>query len=283
MGRAEEVIIEALREGPKTAKELRHECITKQGIVGSTYNRQLRKLIKLGEVKEAKYELIEKEKEADPEIIRDCIKIIRSDKPDKIRVARAKQLNRLCYWKRTAYAPDLLNFLKTSFNDKNEKVRKHLVLALANLLLYEQRRKPRDVHIIHRIIDDNIENLRKLTLKERNHEVRVAVLKFLGYTGDVRALDPIFEIIKSSSEEEYEKLKEWIQWVLFTPEYLLTKKLRRDVSKRIDKLFTDPNEKVRKRAKELHEYMLSPNGMQQTSKYNFLVFSLFSTSIPSVY
>lgn len=262
MRRAEEVITEALREGPKTAKELRHVCVTKQGIVGSTYNRQLRKLIKLGEVKEAKYELIEKEKEADPEIIRDCIRIIRSDAPDEIRVARAEQLNRLCYWRRTAYVSHLLNFLETSVNDQNETVRKHLVLALANMLLYEQRRRTRDHRIIKRIINKNIRNMAWLASKDTSIEVRAAVLKFLGYTGDVRALDPIFEIIKNCSEEEYERLKEWIHVVLFTKEYLLTEKLRREAANRLDQLLIDRDENVKKRAKDLHKFMVNPNGMQ---------------------
>jgi len=259
---AEKTIIEALKKGSKTAKELRYECVTKQGIAGSTYNRQLRKLVKLGEVKEAKYKLIEKEKEADPEIIRDCIQIIRSDDPDGIRVAKARHIERLCYLKRTVCAPQLLQFFEFSLDDKNDDVRKHLVLALANLLRYEQKREPRDSSIIHRIIEDNIENMKKLALKEKNHEVRVAVLKFLGYTGDIRALDPIFEIVKNFNEKEYEILKGWIQWVLFTPEYLLAKKLRRVVVKRLDRLLTDSDEDVRKRAKELHRFMLSPNGMQ---------------------
>jgi len=257
----DEIIKEVLIEAPKTPKELLHECL-ERGLKRPTYYKHLKKLIKIGEVKEAEYELIEKEKEADPEIIRDCIRIIRSDAPDDIRVARAEQLNRLCYWKRTAYAPDLLNFLKTSLNDRNEKIRKHLVLALANLLLYEQRRRPRDVHIIRRIIEDNIENMKELASKETNLEVRVAVLKFLGYTCDIRALDPIFEIIRNCNEKEYEGLKEWIQVVLFTPEYLLARKLRREVSNRLDQLLINPIEQVRKRASELHKFMLSPNGMQ---------------------
>ena len=257
----DEIIKGALKEAPKTPKELLRECL-KRGLERPTYYNHLKKLVKIGEVRQAKYELIEKEKEADPEIVRDCIQIVRSDKPDEIRVARARHIERLCHWKRTAFTPDLLCFLNTSFNDKNEKVRKHLVLAFANMLSYEQKRKLRDVRIIDRIVDENIDNVKKLALEDMNHEVRVAVLRFLGYTGDIRALDPIFEIIKNCFEEEYEKLKEWIHVVLFTQEYLLTKKLRREVAKRLDQLLMDPNEPVKKRAKELHEYMLSPNGMQ---------------------
>lgn len=262
MGRADEIIIEVLKKEPRTSKELIDECVCIRGLPYSTYKRRLDKLVLLGEVKEAKYELIEKEKEADPNVIRDCMQTIRSDKPDEIRVLRARHLERLCYRKRTAYGPELLHFLETSVNDENEGVRKHLVSALANLLRYEQKRKPRDAHIIHRIIDENLENMTELASKDTSHYVRVAVLKFLGYTGDIRALDSIFGIIKSSSEEEYEGMKEWVQWVLFTSEYLLARKLRREVANRLDSLLIDPDEDVRRRAKELHGYMVSPNGMQ---------------------
>lgn len=262
MRRADEIIIEVLKRGPRTSKELIDECVRARKLPYSTYKRRLGNLIKLREVEEAKYKLIKKEKEADPEIIRDCIKIIRSDAPDDIRVAKANYIERLCYWKRTAYAPDLLNFLKTSLNDKNDDVRKYLASALANLLRYEQRRKPRDAHITQRVIDENIENMTKLASEDTNHQVRVAVLKFLGYTGDVRALDPIFEIIKNCSEEEYERLKEWIHVVLFTKEYLLTEKLRREAAKRLGQLLIDRDEDVKKRAKDLHRFMVSPNGMQ---------------------
>ena len=258
--RTDEVIIEVLKEGSKTNKELRKECL-KRGAPPSSYNKKLRKLVERGEVKEAKFEYVD-DREADTYLLLDCISIIKSDKPDEKRVGRAKHLERLCYWKRTAYAPKLLDFFKNSINDENEVVREYLVLALANLLWYEQKRTPRSHDIIKRIIDENLENMTNLASSENNFKVRVAVLRFLGYTGDIRALDPIFEIIKNCTENEYERLKEWIQWVLFTAEYLLAKKFKREVPKRLDQLLNDPIEQVRIRATELHKFMLSPNGMQ---------------------
>ena len=97
MGRADEIIIEVLKRGPRTAKELIDECVRARKLPYSTYKRRLGNLIKLREVEEAKYKLIKKEKEADPEIIRDNIQIIRSDKPDEIRVAEAHHIERLCH------------------------------------------------------------------------------------------------------------------------------------------------------------------------------------------
>jgi len=257
---ADEIIISALKEGPKTPKELWQAC-SKLGLKKDRYRRHRIQLIKDKVIEEAKYKYVG-EREADSELIRDCMHIIQSDNPEAIRVARAQQIEQLCKWNRTVSVTKLLQFLKGSINDQNEQVRKHLVSALANILRYEQKRTPRDQRIIHRIVDENLENMRTLASEDNNFEVRVAVLKFLGYTGDIRALDPIFKIIKKCNQNEYGRLKEWIQWVLFTPEYLLAKKLNREVSKRLDQLLIDPDEQVKKRAEELHRFMLSPNGMQ---------------------
>ena len=160
------------------------------------------------------------------------------------------------------HAPGLLHFLGSSLEDGNKDVRKYLVSALANMLRYEQKRVHPDRRAIHQITKRNIENMARLTSVETNREVKAAVLEFLGFAGDIRAIDPIFERIRNSSRDEYQHLEEKIQEVLFTREHSLAEKFRLEILKQVDLLLLDPDEQVKKRVRGLQKYMLSPSGMQ---------------------
>ena len=75
-------------------------------------------------------------------------------------------------------------------------------------------------------------------------------------------LPPVSTFHWSSIEHPEVASQDQEVYLPFTPEYLLGKKLRREVSKRVSQLLIDPDEAVRQRAEELHKFMLSPDGMQ---------------------
>lgn len=247
---ADELIREVLRSGPKKPKDLYRECINR-GLKRATYYRQLRKMIKLGEIEDAKYELIIELEEADPQDVADHINVLKSSSSDEARIVRAKELVRLCR-RRASHIPGLLDFFETSLDDPCMEVRALLVSALYRLIETEREHRPLDKKILQRIIE-NIETVKKLVLRDPNIKLRKGAIDFLRVAGDIRGLDPIFQILQTCDEQTYTQIKNDLAAALFSNRSYLSKNHKREIWRRIDKLVADTNMKIRNRVEELLE------------------------------
>ena len=114
----DEIILNILKEGSKTKKELCDEAI-KRGVSRPTVYRHIKKLVRSGEVKETKYELVSKIEEANRQEVDDCLKTLIEEDNEHVIFSRLDQLTKLSYRKRAAHFSNVILNL-ASFLDKPE-------------------------------------------------------------------------------------------------------------------------------------------------------------------
>ena len=114
----DEIILNILKEGGKTPIELRDEAI-KRGVSRPTFYRHIKKLVRSGEVKETKYELVSKIEEANRQEVDDCLKTLIEEDNEHVIFSRLDQLTKLSYRKRAAHFSNVILNL-ASFLDKPE-------------------------------------------------------------------------------------------------------------------------------------------------------------------
>jgi len=248
------IIKEILARGEKTAVQLRKEVVDSQRICSTaTFYKHLKKLVKNGEIKKSGYRLVKMEKEVDPKEISECIrKLKETDHKDLLRI-RSEDLRRLCDGKRVAHRPNVLSFLESSLRDpkfKDPEVLFNLIGSIRRILAYERKRDTPKRGIINRI-NENIEQMKQIMKKQRDHPVLGEILYFLGETGEEKAVRIIFDLVVELSDKEFENTKDTIARSLFSPECTLYRKHSKLINSKIDEMITNRIPSINKRGKEL--------------------------------
>ena len=108
---ADEIILQALREKPRSPKGLLKRC-KELGVEERTYYRQLKKLKRLQRIKEAKYEIIELIEEADSKVVNNHLQILKKENDLAVILSRLERLSKLSQSKRIVTLPNVLGYLE---------------------------------------------------------------------------------------------------------------------------------------------------------------------------
>ena len=206
-GDPDRIIKEVLRQGPKTPKELSSACLDNE-ISKSSYYRCLRKLIKKEEIKEAKYELIEKVMEADREEVDRCITAISKaliNGNKNVLSSRIDELRLLSERNRIAHFPRVLMQIKECLESSllvyDFETFKKLVVTLSNILGFEQYHKPKGWDRITERIQNEISPEVISVIMEHPEFPDSSAISFLGEVGTKEAVIAIFDKIRSKPSE----------------------------------------------------------------------------------
>lgn len=250
---ADEVIKEVLKEGPKKTKELYNECVDKKGLSKDTYYRHLKKLISLGEVKDAKYKLIEKEREANPKEVIECMKRLKETRDKDLLKIISSDFVRLCDSKRVSHIPNVLSFLESSLEDpkfKPTKVLKNYIKSLYSILYYEKRRRSPKEDIIKRIVE-NLGKIRAILEESTDPEIIEESLYFLSETEKEEAVNIILDLAMRLPEDVYHNIKTSIERSLFSPGWPIYEAHHKAINEKIYDMINNTDLSIKGRGKQL--------------------------------
>jgi hypothetical protein len=210
---ADETIKDILKKGPKTPEEFRSECL-KKGLTKQTYYRHLKKLVNQGEIQDARYKLVERVLDADPEEVRRCVKMILKEIDNgnrNVLLGRITELEQLSHGKRTAHLPNLISCLekclKSQIVTSDNEILEKTVQTLGNILRFEHNhRNIESKRIIQRVLDSTLKEV--VSLIKKQDFPPSFIIGFLGITGRTKAVDILFEKIRGNPSKAMEKLND---------------------------------------------------------------------------
>ncbi len=249
----DEIIFEALKDNPKTPKELLRFC-TDRGLPFKTYYRHRKRLIKNGKIKDAKYVLIQEEEAKRSEVTEVMRRLDETEDKDLLAII-SEDLIRLCDKKRTATIPNLLNFLESALLEpkfSDPIVLHNIINALHLILGYERRRHKLDKTIIQQLTA-NISNIRKILGKYRDKDVLGQSLLFLSLTESKEAIEIIFNLVRTLSEEEYSDVATGVEISLFGVDSTLYEKHHEIINDRLLELIASGDPILKRRGLKLHK------------------------------
>ena len=190
------IILDILKEGTKTPTELRKEAI-QRGVSRSTFYKHMKKLVKTGEVKEAKYQLIPKLVEADRQEVDDCLTILVNENNEHIILSRLETLTKLSYNKRIAHFPNVIQKIASLLEENivlnKEEILNQFFECVNAILFFEQYYQGIDwKEICDRLVSATIEKAGMLLLENPNDHI----ISYLGRTNQKYAVDVIINMMK---------------------------------------------------------------------------------------
>lgn len=197
----DEIILNILKEGSKSLAELRDEAL-RRGLSRSTFYKHIKKLVHLGEVKEAKYEMIPKIEEANREEVDNCLLTLIEEDNEHIIFSRLTQLTKLSYSKRIAHFPNVIQNV-AGLLDKvevvdNERNLKQIFECLRAILFFEQLHQAKKwKKIMERLVTATIEKATSLLLRCPN----TRIIEYLGMTRREYAVEVIFTMMQQHNIE----------------------------------------------------------------------------------
>jgi hypothetical protein len=253
-GNAVEAIREALSTGPKTPEELK-EVVTKRGIARSTYQYNLRQMIKRGEIAETKYS-------SKGERVSDAIAeelLNRTAETDAQRIELSKDLEFLSRKPGIAMKGQFLSKIEECLHSQLSEVRKFSLLALnTTLWILQDDGYEEDKTARQRIRERFYELIANLAKSDTDLSVRADAIKTLAELGDFRAIAIILEIVNSASEQEYQVLKDPIRYAIVwkymdnrRPKNYLTREYHHKILIALSDLASKGNQRASELATEL--------------------------------
>jgi uncharacterized protein (DUF2164 family) len=226
----EEIIIEVLRGGAKSPKELREttQQVMKNNKINhsdSNYFYHLAKLEKQGKIERIykAYKLAKIDENADPVEVNKIINYLNTENDTDILQLYSESFSRLLETKRGANNPQVLPFMgkySRTLNSRHQNLEK-LCQGAYVLLAYEKRkRKTEDKKMVAKI-SQYAETVERLVGESSDNEFIGEVLYFLAEIGDRKAVDIVFSLIQTLPKDRYSCLKEHIADRLFTSNWTL--------------------------------------------------------------
>lgn len=247
----DKIIIDILKEGAKTPVELRDEAI-KRGVSRSTFYKHMEKLVKSGEVKKARYELIPQLVEADRQEVDDCLETLIDENNKHIILSRLEKLTRLGYNKRIAHFPHVIqkivSLLEQDLVINNKAILSQFFECLNAILFFEQ--KCQVIHwkkICNRLVNATIEKAGILLLDSPNDRI----ISYLGRTNRKYSVEVIFQMMKKHPIEAYRGEFSSISSA-FRRDGLYNK-YRKLIDERLDDFLRSKDERLIKLAKSLRK------------------------------
>ena len=250
----DEIIVNILKEGAKTSVELRDEAM-KRGLSKSTFYKHIEKLVRSGEVKETKYEIVARIEEANREEVDECLKTLIEDDNEHVIYSRLKQLTKLSYGKRLAQFPNVIQKI-TGLLDKSvvvdiEQNLNQLFECLTAILFFEQNNKGMCwEEICERLVNSTLEKAGGLLLRRSNSRI----IEYLGRTDRKYAVDIIFTIMQQHNIEADKNEFSSISMALGKDR--LSKEYKKIIQEKLDNFLRSGDERLIKLASTLRERII---------------------------
>jgi hypothetical protein len=214
----------------------------------------LNKLKKQGIVKEAKYELIEVEKEANSTEVKVHLDILKKENNSYVITNRLRQLSNLAGSQRIAHIPNVLRFCAEALIDqkyRDAKVLNELIRLVELMLGFERRSISPKQNLIDIIQNDMLPSIIQVSENVTDEEVLRRIIYCLKNTDRKESVDAIFNIVEKVNDDMYSNLKSSVFDVLFNLNSSLQKNWKTRIYERIDALLRSINPKTHERGIEL--------------------------------
>jgi len=252
----DQIIIEELRGGGKTPKELLKQVVA-QDVTKSSYHRHIIKLVNQGTIKRLKFELGEEisVEEEDEKEISEILEILNREENPRVLQSRISTISYIAHLRRVAQIPRLLTFCENALSDpkyRDKGVMIELIRLLREILHFESIKKPKDYQkIMNRMSRQILETVLGIMEKETNLDILGEIIYFLSDTEKDESVNALFKLIDRLDDGPYDELKSRIFRSLLQTSFPLQIAQRKRIEENMDKLLRSVDQRILKRGEEI--------------------------------
>ena len=255
-GESEEAIRRILKQGPKTPKELRAN-FKQTGLNMRTYYRARDRLIRSGEVKNARFVLTEKIRESNLNVVIETLQILQTEDNKEVLKRRISSLSRICAGKRVVRADSdviqpLGKCLENPMLISDNGLFGEFVRILADILEFEQRHpNTNSKKMIESLLETTFDRVISIVNENPDH-LGYNVCYFLGRSERREAVEFLFGKIEGNAEWAKQNLN-GLSYAL--GKQGLRKKYRKLIDNRLDHLSRSENDGLVKFSEDLSRHV----------------------------